>query len=106
MIPHSLSNGKKGIPQDNFPFDTVQHSVHQSQSVSIMYQLTADKGLFPLKFNFLWRQVKIVIRFFPTWRKEKPHWLICAPFFTTPGMPGYMMLLHISTMIRKILLGS
>ena len=52
----------QGVPQGDFTFNIMEHSIHQCQSMSIVYQLTAGEGFIFFKFGHIRIQIIKIIR--------------------------------------------
>src|SRR5690606_6832200 len=48
-IHHFFAQVGKGVPQENFPLQAVEHRIHKGQSVSVLHKFAAGKGFFNLK---------------------------------------------------------
>lgn len=58
---HILACGGQGVGKQNFPFNTVQHGVHQGQTVRVVHQLAAGEGFTFLEGRLILVQIKILV---------------------------------------------
>ena len=49
VILHGLAQVGEGVAQEDLPADVVQHGVHEGQSVGVVHEFAAGKGLVPLE---------------------------------------------------------
>ena len=61
ITPHSFAEIGQGIAQRDGPLHVVQHGVHQSQTVGVVYQFHAGERLRAFKGGDVCAQVKEVI---------------------------------------------
>ena len=80
IASHVLSQGGKGVAQGYLAFNAVQHGIHQSQTMGIVYQFTAAEGRIFLKSRHILGQLEIIIG-------PRPYIPICG-YHKTKGAAG------------------
>lgn len=62
VILEPLAKVGKRVAKEDWPFDDVQHGIHEREAVRVVNELTAGEGLLYLKIRHICREVGVVIR--------------------------------------------
>ena len=62
VILEPLAEVGKRVAKEDWPFDAVQHGIHEREAVRVVNELTAGEGLLYLKVRHICREVGVVIR--------------------------------------------